>query len=302
MNGTSGDGGVRWNDETQRWETAGDAAAPVRPTAPPPPMPSQVPTGPAHPDEAYGPYDITRPVTPPPAPTPRSRRTTVLVAAAAAAAVAGGIAGGVLATRGDDGRNEPGPQAASAVSPSGTATWYDDRGATPTDSVGSAARTPGPSSPDPAGTPSPTAPPPGFRIARDTAGFTIAVPDGWEREEKKKGGVFYNSPDGRSLIQIFTVTEGDLAPYQALSETSRSLAESTENYTEISLQNLPRESGEAAELVYAYDRPDGTRRQAVDRAFTAEDGTQYAVLAAGPEEDWPRQREILEVALAHFAQ
>ncbi|WP_443050343.1 hypothetical protein [Streptomyces sp. NBC_00286] len=30
-------------------------------------------------------------------------------------------------------------------------------------------------------------------------------------------------------------------------------------------------------------------------------GTQYAVLAAGPEEDWPQQRRSLEVALAHLA-
>jgi hypothetical protein len=149
--------------------------------------------------------------------------------------------------------------------------------------------------------PSPADLPAGFALHEDTAGFSIAVPVGWDREEKKNG-VFYSSPDGRRLLQIYTVTEGNATPYEALSETSRNLRGANDNYQEISLEELAQDSGgSAAELVYAYDRPDGTRRQVVDRAFEATNGRQYAVLVAGPEREWPRQREILEVALEHFS-
>ncbi|MFJ3825830.1 hypothetical protein [Streptomyces nodosus] len=287
MSGTSGDGGVRWNDETQRWEAAGEAGAPISPPAPPP-VPEYDP-----PEPVGESYDVNYAVTPPPSPTPRSRRTTALVAAATVAAVAGGIAGGVLGLQdhgGHSGAGSAGSGAASTVSASGTAT-SDSGLPTDTDTTGAWSTA----------SPSPTDVPPGYVLHEDAAGFTIAVPKGWRRKEGTDG-VFYNSPDGHSLVQIFAITEPDITPLEALTLTSRNLADSSKNYTELSLQDVPQDSGEpAAELVYAYDRPDGTRRQIVDHAFGTDTGEQYAVLVAGPEDDWPRQRQILEVALAHFS-
>ncbi|WBO61426.1 hypothetical protein [Streptomyces camelliae] len=292
MSGASGDSGIRWNDETQRWESAGEAGTPVPPSPPPPPVPAY---GPSQPVE--DPYDLAYTVTPPPAPTRRSRRTTALVAAATVAAVSGGIAGGVLAVRGDGGHGGTGSGPASMVSASETAT--SGSGPTgsglPTDTgtVG-AWSTDSPSS-------SPTDVPPAYVLQEDASGFTIAVPDGWQREEKSNG-IFYNSPDGRSLLQVFAITEPDMTPRAALTETSHTLAKNNKNYKEISLQDVSQDSGEpAAELVYAYDRPDGTRRQVIDHAFGTDTGKQYAVLVAGPENDWPRQRDILQIALAHFS-
>ncbi|MGI5375144.1 serine/arginine repetitive matrix protein 2 [Streptomyces sp. CA-251387] len=289
MSGISGDGGMRWNDETQRWETDGESAAAVPPTAPPPPLPAYAPPGPADGQGDDG--DVTYTVTPPPAPLPRSRRTTALIAGATVAVVAGGVAFGVLALQDDGAGGDAGTDAASLISPSPTATSDAGPGGDPTDTVGTWSTD----------TPSPTEVPSGYTLQRDTAGFTIAVPEGWEREEKSNG-VFYTSPDGKSLVQIYTDTEGSLTPYDSLRQTSQTLGSTNKNYRELSLQDTPDGPGDqAAELVYAYDRPDGTRRKVVDRAFVAENGTQYAVLVAGPEGDWPRQQDILRVALAHFA-
>lgn len=297
MSGTSGDGGIRWNDETQRWETDGGSGAAVPPTAPPPPLPAYAPPGPAD-GQGAGQGDdgeVTCTVTPPPAPLPRSRRTTALIAGATVAVVAGGVAFGVLASQDDGAGGDAGTDAASVVSASPTATSDPGLGGDPTDTAGAwSTETPTPTS-------TPTEVPSGYALQEDTAGFTIAVPEGWEREEKDNG-VFYNSPDGKSLVQIYTDREGTLTPYASLSQTSRTLRSANKNYRELSLQDTPDgPGGQAAELVYAYDRPDGTRRKVVDRAFVAENGTQYAVLVAGPEGDWPRQQDILQVALAHFA-
>ncbi|GAA4049904.1 serine/arginine repetitive matrix protein 2 [Streptomyces shaanxiensis] len=288
MSGISGDGGIRWNDETQRWETAGGSGRAVPPTAPPPPVPAYAPPGPA--DVAGTGDDPTYVVTPPPAPLPRSRRTTALIAGATVAVVAGGVAFGVLALRDDGAGDGTGTETGASSLTSAPPTTASDTAPAgdPTDSG------------LPTQTPSPTEVPSGYTLEQDTAGFTIAVPEGWERQEKSNG-VFYNSPDGQSLVQIYTAGEGAPTPYDSLRQTSQTLR-ANKNYRELSLQNVPDGPGDqAAELIYAYDRTDGTRRQVVDRAFVAENGTQYAVLVAGPEEGWPRQREILQVALTYFA-
>ncbi|WP_306330308.1 hypothetical protein [Streptomyces venezuelae] len=128
------------------------------------------------------------------------------------------------------------------------------------------------------------------------------MPEGWNRTESDDG-VFYNAPDGRSLLQVFVVTEPGLTPYEALRAASENGRATKPGYRELGLERITGEPGvpaDTAELVYVYTRDDGSRRKVVDRAFTAEDGNHYAVLAAGPEADWPKQRESLSVALRFF--
>ncbi|MFI1715580.1 hypothetical protein [Streptomyces litmocidini] len=165
---------------------------------------------------------------------------------------------------------------------------------------GSPSETPS-ASPSATSTPSDDVPPPGYRAQEDLKGFTIAVPEGWNRTESEQG-VFYNAPDGRSLIQVFVIQEAGITPYEALRGASEDGRANKPGYAEISLARVTGEPGapaDSAELVYAYDR-EGGRRKVVDRAFTAEDGNQYAILAAGPDADWPKQRERLGVALEFF--
>ncbi|WP_190155167.1 hypothetical protein [Streptomyces litmocidini] len=181
----------------------------------------------------------------------------------------------------------------------------------PPASVSAAPETGGPTSGAPTETPSESpsgtstpldeVPPPGYRAQEDLKGFTIAVPEGWNRTESEQG-VFYNAPDGRSLIQVFVIQEAGITPYEALRGASEDGRTNKPGYAEIGLRRVTGEPGvpaDSAELVYAYDR-EGGRRKVVDRAFTAEDGNQYAILAAGPDADWPKQRERLRVALDFF--
>ncbi|NBM20230.1 hypothetical protein [Streptomyces sp. GC420] len=306
MTGSGGaGGGVRWNDETQSWET-GEGAGPAAPTPPPPPIPLYEPAS------AEVSYDLSHPgAAGPPAPGspgspgpggpfgPGRRRTRALIAGAAVAVAAGGLAGGLLALR-DDGKAGAGDGSASVSASGGPSDTFDAQGEPSDPAAGTATDPwgPEPGTDSPSGTPSPGEVPEGFVLEEDAEGFTIAVPEDWERE-KKDTGVFYNSPDGRSLVQVFTITEAAITPYEALRQASADLARSNDGYEEISLEDLPEEN--AAELVYAYDSAKtGGRRQVVDRAFDAGDGTQYALLVAGPEDDWPAQRDILTTALDHF--
>ncbi|CAM5398811.1 hypothetical protein [Streptomyces narbonensis] len=142
---------------------------------------------------------------------------------------------------------------------------------------------------------------PATAYRRTSKGFTVGVPEGRDRTESDQE-IFYNAPGGKSLLQVFVVTEPGMTPYEALRGASEDGKANKPGYVEISLDRVtgdPAAPADAAELVYSYER-DGGRRKVVDRAFTAADGNHYAILAAGPETDWPKQREVLRVALEFF--
>ncbi|MEU2792785.1 hypothetical protein [Streptomyces sp. NPDC007100] len=277
-----GAAGVRWNDEAQCWDTGGPAPAPY--TSPLPPKPGFVP------DQG--------PVPPPPgAGAPPARRvawSVPVVVGAAVAVVAAGFGGGWLLWGGDSGavRAEDGRSSASASPGSPGPHKAPGTGDVP---AGSA--TGGPSSGAPSG-----ALPAGYRLVRDSAGFTLAVPETWQRSARKDG-VFYTAPDQRYLLQIFEITEPDITPYEALKATSESLADKP-GYVEMSLGpvgDVGVGTG-ATELVYAYDSDKlGVRARVTDRAFTVPDGRQFAVLVLGPDAEWPTQARIQRTALEHFA-
>ncbi|MFF2812710.1 hypothetical protein ACFVT2_37190 [Streptomyces sp. NPDC058000] len=283
----------RWNPDTQSWETG--PPRPTRPyTGPMPPRPAAppssgaadpAPAGPSVPEYAPGPpYPPEADTAGAPVPaTDAGRRTRILIAAAVTAVVAAGAGGAYLLW----GR---GPDTPPAVRP--TASVSSAPTTAPTGS--------GPSSATPTTGASATTVPSGYHLVHDEKGFTLAVPDGWQRELRSTG-VFYTSPDTRSLLQIFQITEPDLTPQQALEQASKGLA-GNPGYKELGIaprQGPPGPSG--AQLTYAYDSDRlGIRVQAVDCAFTVPDGRQFAVLVLGPESDWPQQEAIQRVALEAF--
>ncbi|CAM5409740.1 hypothetical protein GCM10010222_07240 [Streptomyces tanashiensis] len=287
-------GAARWNDETQSWESGASGSGPVAspgggPVAPPPPPP------PAYAPEftpEYVPESGGWQYPAPPAPAPRPRSRAVLAAGVAAAVIAGGsVSAWMVWGRGDANGPAAGPAASVSAPPTPPAPSETEE---PTTGTPSETASETPASTD-------GAPPPGYRVQEDLKGFTIAVPDGWDRTESDQG-VFFNAPDGRSLVQVFVIQEAGITPYEALRGASEDGRANKPGYEEIGLERVTGEAdapADSAELVYAYDR-EGGRRKVVDRAFTAADGNQYAILAAGPEADWPKQREVLRVALTFF--
>ncbi|CAM5394931.1 serine/arginine repetitive matrix protein 2 [Streptomyces narbonensis] len=312
---------ARWNDETQSWEPVGGVPSPA---PAPPPMPT---TGPA-PAPASGP---AAPVPPPPSYTPeyvpetgqwqyptaspagdaagRPRARGAVAAGVAVAVLAAGSVGTwLLWGRSGDGNGPAagGPAVSVSAPVETTPSAYPTDGPDDAEpSYGTDTPTGSPTdSPTPSGSataPSDGVAPPGYRVQKDLKGFTVGVPEGWDRTESDQG-IFYNAPGGKSLLQVFVVTEPGMTPYEALRGASEDGKANKPGYVEISLDRVtgdPAAPADAAELVYSYER-DGGRRKVVDRAFTAADGNHYAILAAGPETDWPKQREVLRVALEFF--
>lgn len=285
----------RWNASAQRWETD-EAALPYQP--PPPPRPGTVPL------VAPPPLAEWSEPEPPQPPGPYRRRLparTVAVAAVAALVVGGGVAAW-LTWGTDDGDETPAAKrSTAATSPRYYASPESEEVSDPElsgaeDDV-SGEEEAGPSGESP-GLPD------GFTTHEDPAGYTLAVPEDWKRSEKKTG-VFYTAPDKRSLLQVFVVTEEDLTPEEAVAHSSQDLSTRNKDYREIALGPVDggpeNPSGDAAELTYAYESEQtGGTREVIERAFTAVDGKQYAILVAGPEADATDQRTTLDTALAHF--
>ncbi|WP_413799792.1 hypothetical protein [Streptomyces iranensis] len=141
-------------------------------------------------------------------------------------------------------------------------------------------------------------PPADYARTTDPEGFRLDVPTGWQRV-KRDTGVFYESSDGGSLIQVFALTEPDITPYEALRQAETGLKKNP-GYKRYELKRLGPGDDADAELEYGYRSAKYGPRRILDRAFTGPDRVQYAVLVAGPADDWPQQRERQGIVLASF--
>ncbi|MFF7654919.1 hypothetical protein ACFZCY_34655 [Streptomyces sp. NPDC007983] len=229
----------------------------------------------------------------PPAPgrrPPSPHRGPVLLVVLAVVLI-GGIGVGtwhLLSGSGDD-------TAQGDSGPSATSSGWDSGSPSPSDGV--------PSSAQPSASPSDSVaagsgPPQGYERTTDPEGFRLDVPVGWQRV-KRDTGVFYESSDASRLIQVFALTSPQVTPYEALKQAETSLKKNPD-YKRYGLKRLGPGDDADAELEYGYRSPKYGPRRVLDRAFTGPDGVQYAVLVAGPSDEWPRQVELQRVALGAF--
>ncbi|MQS14095.1 hypothetical protein F7Q99_17905 [Streptomyces kaniharaensis] len=212
--------------------------------------------------------------------------------AVALAAVAGVVIGGIAGVGGwyllshQDGKKKP----VVAASVSGT----------PSASISSSTSpSPSPSAtPSLTPTPTPSATGPHVTLVQDPAGFSLLVPDGWQREAKNTS-VFYKSPDGNGLLQVFPMTAGT-TPYDHAVATDANLAADQANHPGYRRIRLEQASG-SVELEYAYNLPGGGVRRAVDHILVVPDSQPYALLVAGPEASWPTPlKGVLQSVVSSF--
>lgn len=137
-------------------------------------------------------------------------------------------------------------------------------------------------------------------------GSSFEVPTGWERSEQEEDNVFFDSPDGRQRLQVFVVAhEGETAK-GALEESSEARSAETENYMEGGITEVSsgeeNPSGDAHELTYSYwDEEAGERRQVIQRAFTATDGTLYSVVSTVLPSSGEKARAGMDIVTGNFS-
>ncbi|MFG2379931.1 hypothetical protein [Streptomyces avermitilis] len=124
-------------------------------------------------------------------------------------------------------------------------------------------------------------PSPGYSRAVDPVGYTVDVPQGWVREEKRGVSaevVTYASPDDGRTLKLFQVVENTPAESLDLAENGPGGFDRLAGF-----HVLDRSSGsDWARLDYRYDDPKNGTTQVIDHRFAAADGTLYAIRASGP--------------------
>ncbi|MBT2387114.1 hypothetical protein J7E86_26770, partial [Streptomyces sp. ISL-11] len=248
--------------------------------------------------------------TPPPAP---GRSLKWVAIALAAFLVGGSVAGGVLLTRNkdhgthdsakpsDDSPTVDLPPDVAKPSPSGTPSASPSASASASPS-GSASASPSASASEP-GTPS-DAPsssasaPSGFRAVSDPLGFSLAVPSGWQREEKGGKQIDYAAPTGGAYLRVGLLLKSEQSSYEHFQELEKTVSKGKPDYKRVALTRNTFQGRAGARWEFTWTEKDtGRTMHAVDQAYVNESGTEYAVYFQSRDEGWSSSRQVFDTAV-----
>ncbi|MYQ78230.1 zinc-ribbon domain-containing protein [Streptomyces sp. SID4923] len=266
--------------------TAAEAAAPEAPVpgAEPPTSTLHAPYVPA-PDPAQPPA---------PDPAPRRRRAVLVWGATLAAALifGGGATAGTLALmdRHDD---DPGTSENDKGRKSDRATPAEDR-------TSEAPSEEAPSTEASATTdPAELVFPEGYSVVADTAGFSLALPDDWERQGEKDHQVTYAASAGdTALLKVGVIADAPYTSYENFQALEKTASANQRNYQQVQLSANTFQGRPGARWEYTYEDKSGQTVHAIDQSYIAEDGTEYAIYVTERDVDWVAAREVFDTALS----
>ncbi|MFF0781116.1 serine/threonine-protein kinase [Streptomyces sp. NPDC003720] len=242
---------------------------------------------PAEPDAPRAPADPPTPVQPPPG---RQSSRGVLIAALLVAAVAGaGVSAAALLLHRGDGGGPPGGPTSSPAAPT-------SRSASPP--AGSA-------SPSRAGTaPAASRPhtaPSGYRTARDPAGFSLAVPEDFDRERQGER-VFYLSPGQTFRLGVKVSPPDAGGPAAVMSRAAAEGAGTNPGYHDGRVVGTTHSGHPAALWEFTWDGFSAAEgpRHTYDLCWE-EDGRMYDVWVSAPVGRVREAREYFDVAVDTFS-
>ncbi|MEU0697510.1 serine/threonine-protein kinase [Streptomyces niveus] len=232
-------------------------------------------------------------------PAGKGRWRAVLVAVVAAALIGGSV--GYYALQQADDKDDPGTSAGANPDPSGSSA--DDgkdqnaNGGSGSDSgSGSGDKT------DPSGT-EPASVPDGWKRVDDPAGFSLNVPEGWERR-MNGDQIDYTPDDGVHFLRIAVDASPDFQdPYHHMKDMEKNV-DGLSGYDRIMLKpNTFRDQTKAALWEFTFTVTDEREvyvgpRRAIDQMFFSADGsTEYALYMSGPAADWSTTRSQFDTVL-----
>ncbi|WEH43678.1 protein kinase [Streptomyces sp. AM 2-1-1] len=250
--------------------------------------------GVAAPPAGTGAFGAPRPPTGPGAgPGSRSRRRRTLVAVVVAVVLGAGAGLGAVryVNRADD---EAGPPTPTVTARGSTAGPSDGPSTDPSDDPSDVAASSG-------GTGSVDAvTPPGWKRVDDPAGFSLAVPEGWER--RTEGTQIDYTPDGGGhRIRISVDGEPDFdTPYAHMLAMEKNLEDRLPGYARVSLeQNTFRDhSGSLWDFTWTETKDHPGERRGIDQMyFGGTGGPEYALYLTAPVDDWENTRDLFDTML-----
>ncbi|MEV6424074.1 serine/threonine-protein kinase [Streptomyces sp. NPDC051662] len=258
--------------------------------------PAYATTGPAH--VATGSAPGSSPTLPAQSAAPsgtgrrRGRWRTTLAAVVVAAVLGGGIGFAALKYA-DDGASADSAGGRSANDVPAKDSAADDTTADGGTADGAAGDTAG------AGDAGGGTAPEGWTRVEAEEGFSLNVPEGWER--RTSGDQIDFTPDnGRHLIRISIGSPDFETPYLHLLSMEKTV-QKFPDYLRLELApNAYRDKAKAALWEFTWTEKTGQpgKRHAIDQIYFSDDsGTEYAIYMAGPEEDWETTRKQFDAVL-----
>ena len=153
--------------------------------------------------------------------------------------------------------------------------------------------------------------PAGWERRNDPVGFSVPLPKGWKRsvsiDQDGLRQVDYSPDKGIHLVRIAVDTAPDFSTaYEHMSNLEQRVSK-LQHYKQLSLKeelfrDLPGVRWEYTWNALAKDPPHyfpGPYR-AIDVGYVDGDGTEYAIYAASPADDWPTTRKQFDRILRGF--
>ncbi|MEU6977569.1 MULTISPECIES: protein kinase [unclassified Streptomyces] len=144
--------------------------------------------------------------------------------------------------------------------------------------------------------------PVGWQRVDDPEGFSLVVPKGWKRR-MDGDQIDYTPDDGRHRIRISIDRSPDFEnPYMHMLDLEKIVARRAE-YQRIRLtQNTFRDQVNSAiwEFTWIEKQTFPGPRHAIDQVYYDDDGVEYALYMASPEEGWERTREQFDIVKKYW--
>ncbi|WP_405613468.1 serine/threonine-protein kinase [Streptomyces sp. NBC_01508] len=238
---------------------------------------------------------VTEPLQPP---AGKGRWRVVLAAVFAATLIGGGV--GYYAIERGNGNGNGGPGTSAGANPDPGATSSDD--GKDQNGNGGGGDGDGTGTGDEADEPSGEVPP-GWKRMDDPAGFSVLVPEGWERRANGDQ-IDYTPDDGVHFLRIAVDTSPDFTnPFHHMKDMEKGV-DGLPGYQRITLKpNTFRGQTKAALWEFTWTQTDekevyvGPRRAIDQMYFSADGSTEYALYMSGPVEDWSTTRSQFDTML-----
>ncbi|MFF5975862.1 serine/threonine-protein kinase [Streptomyces sp. NPDC012769] len=155
---------------------------------------------------------------------------------------------------------------------------------------------------DPAVDPAKGGIPAGWHRVEDPEGFSLVVPDGWKRQADGDQ-IDYTPDNGRHRIRISIDPSPDFEnPYMHMLDLEK-IVKKRARYERIRLtQNTFRDQVNSCvwEFTWIEKQTFPGPRHAIDQVYYGDDGTEYALYMASPEESWERTREQFDIVKKYW--
>jgi eukaryotic-like serine/threonine-protein kinase len=221
-------------------------------------------------------------------PPPHKRNGLLIAALLLGLAIVGGLLAGALL---GDSPNDPTatPEKKRDTSPTGS-TGQSPAESTPDESPTEEQATESAEPPDePAGVPA------GFETYTDPSGFTVAVPEGWTREQNGTA-VDFDDPSSAAFLRIDRTREPKDDPVADWERQEKSLQARYDSYQRIRIEPVDFRGWPAADWEFTL----GPSAHVLNRGFVTDEDHGYALYLSSPEASWSDNLRAFEVAARAF--